>query len=295
MGNHHHPKDFNTAFALATALNLLYVVTEVIYALYAGSMSLLADAAHNFGDVLGLVLAWGANWLLLRPASERYSYGYKKTSILASLTNALILVGTSVLIGYESILKLIDLEPVREHIVIAVAAIGIVINGGTALLFLRGHDDLNIKSAFVHLAADALISIGVVATGFMILWKGWHWLDPVVGLLIVVAILVGTWGLLRDSVSLTLMGVPRRVNQKAITTYLESIPGVQEVHDLHIWGLSTRDIALTAHLVMDRKSLSDKEIHDINKVLHSKYNIDHPTLQVEAGSPDYPCIQKQSC
>lgn len=194
---HHAPQSFNLSFAIAISLNLIFTITEIIYALMANSMGLLADAAHNFGDVFGLVLAWGANWLLTRPARKRYSYGYKRTTILAAISNAGILIATTALIAYESISKLLDPSPVNEKIIIIVACIGILINGGTALLFMKGaHDDLNIKGAFLHLLSDALVAVGVVIGGILIYYTQEFWIDPVVGLLIVVTILWGTWGLL---------------------------------------------------------------------------------------------------
>lgn len=259
-------------------------------------MSLLADAAHNFGDVFGLVLAWGASWLLTLPARKRYSYGFKRTTILAALANAVILVATSVLIIYGSIYKLLYLSHVNGYIVMIVATIGIFINGGTALLFMRGaHDDLNIKGAFLHLMGDALISIGVVVAGVLIVYTGWMWLDPVFGLLIVTIILYGTWGLLRDSVSLILDAIPRHINQQAVEDFLREIPGVTAVHDLHIWGLSTKEIALTAHLIMPKDALTDADYRNINETLKNKFRIGHVTIQVEMGSDEYPCHRSEAC
>ena len=279
------PENFNLAFAIAVGLNFSFVIIEIVYALTANSMSLLADAGHNFGDVFGLVLAWGASWLLTRKASERYSYGFKKTSVLAALINALILVATSALIAYESVLKLLsNAHEVNEHVVVVVALIGLVINGGTALLFMRGrHSDLNIRGAFLHLAYDALISIGVVTTGLVILWGGWEWLDPVVGLLIVVAILLGTWELLRDSVNLMLDAVPAHIDQAGVENYLRSLEHVKDVHDLHIWGLSTKEVAMTAHLVTSESRLKDTDYKLIHKELLKRFHIHHPTIQVESG------------
>ncbi len=300
LGGHSHahlaPQSFNYAFAIAISLNLGFTIVEVIYALLSNSMGLLADAAHNFGDVFGLVLAWGANWLLSRPARKRYSYGFKRTTILAALANALILVATSVLIIYESIAKLITITTVNEWMVIIVATIGIFINGGTALLFMKGmHEDLNIKGAFLHLMADALIAVGVVIAGIIILFTGWVWLDPVIGLLIVGVILFGTWGLLRDSVRLILDAIPHHIDQPGVEDFLHGIEGVQAIHDLHIWGLSTKEIALTAHLVMPVKQLSDADFKTINATLKNKFRIDHVTLQVEKGSLEHPCERTDNC
>ncbi|HSW71454.1 MAG TPA: cation diffusion facilitator family transporter [Gammaproteobacteria bacterium] len=293
---HHHelPKQathsFNVAFAIAVILNFSFVVIEVFYAHTANSMALLADAVHNFGDVFGLLLAWGANWLLRFPARKRYSYGYKRITILASLANALILVATSALIAYEAIYKLLHLTPVNEFIILVVALIGIFINGGTSLLFMRGiHEDLNIKGAFVHLAADALISAGVVFASALIWYTGQYWLDPAFSLIIVFIVLWSTWTLLRDSVVLLLDAIPHYIDHAGIKDYLSHLPGVEAIHDLHIWGLSTREIALTAHLIMPGKKLSDADFVQINTDLKKKFRIDHATLQIEAGSLEFPC------
>lgn len=295
---HHHPvpHSFNKSFGIAVLLNLGFTIFQATYALIANSMSLLADAAHNFGDVFGLVLAWGASWLLTLPARKRYSYGFKRTTIIAALSNALILVATSALILYESIYKLSHLTYVNERIVIIVALIGIVINGGTAMLFMKGaHDDLNIKGAFLHLMGDALISIGVVVSGVLILFTHQIWIDPIVGILIVLVILIGTWGLLRDSTGLILDAIPRHIDQHGIQTYLQKIPGVEAVHDLHIWGLSTKEVALTVHLIMPKEQLSDEDFIKINAELKKQYRIDHATIQVERGSAEFPCQQIKTC
>lgn len=294
--HHHAPQSFNFAFAFSILLNLAFTLIQIIYAYSAGSMSLAADAAHNFGDVCGLVLAWGANWMLSRPARKRYSYGFKRTTILAAIANALILVATSAVITYESIYKLFHLSQVNEVTVMIVALIGIFINGGTALLFRRGaHDDLNLKGAFLHLLADALISIGVVVGGALIYLTGKQWIDPIVGLMIVSIIIWSTWGLLRESVALILDAIPHYIDQKGITDFLHALPGVMAVHDMHIWGLSTKEIALTAHLVMPEKTLSDSDYQQINKTLKEKFRIDHVTIQVEQGDTKYPCSQKEVC
>ncbi len=281
-GHSHEPDSFNLAFALSVGLNLLFTLIEAIYAIMANSMSLLADAGHNLGDVLGLVFAWGASYLVTKGVTEKFSYGYKRTTILAALLNSLILVATSAIIAYESIVKLIYPVSVNEWIVIIVAFIGIMINGGTALLFMRGRkEDLNIKGAFLHLAYDALISFGVVVAGAVILFTGWMWLDPVVGLMIVVLILWGTWGLLRDSTNLILDAVPHNIDKGKVTDYLNNIEGVQAIHDLHIWGLSTKESALTCHLVVPEKTIDDAMIHQIQEDLSHQFNIHHSTLQVE--------------
>jgi len=294
--HHHGVKRFDKAFAIAVILNISFTLLEVFYALAANSMGLLADAAHNFGDVLGLLMSWGATLMLRRNASERYSYGYKKLTILAALGNALLLVFGSALIIYESILKLIHPVVVEEIIVIVVALVGIVINGGTALLFMKGQEtDLNIKSAFLHLAYDAFLAAGVVVSGIIIYYTGLDRLDPFVGLAIVAVILIGTWSLLRDSVNLILGAVPHGINQEAVLNYLEKIPGVTAVHDLHIWGLSTQENALTAHLVMPNGPLSDADYKQVNHHLMQDYRIQHVTLQIEKGDVEHPCGQATVC
>jgi cobalt-zinc-cadmium efflux system protein len=305
---HSHPHDHDhshhessapqhhLAFLVATSFNFLFVIAEAVYALMANSMSLLADAGHNLSDVFGLALAWVANWLLTKPSTERYSYGYKKTTILASLSNALLLVFATGIIIYESVLRLLHPTHVTESIIMIVAGVGILINGGTALLFItKSKDDLNIKSAFLHLASDALLSLGVVITGAVVLYTHWLWLDPLVGILIAVAILVGTWGLMRDSVNLILAAVPRHIPQEKVHKYLSTIPGVTAVHDLHIWGLSTREVALTAHLIMPDKALSDEDFHEINDYLKHHFKINHATIQVERGHLENPCGQAGKC
>jgi cobalt-zinc-cadmium efflux system protein len=283
-------------FAVAVLLNLGLTIFQFIYAFLANSMSLMADATHNFGDVFGLILAWGASWLMLLPAHKRYSYGYKKTTVLAALANAFILVVTTTLIIYGSIFKFLHPTQINARIIVILALMGILINGGTALLFMKGaHDDLNIKGAFLHLIGDALISIGVVISAILILYTHWLWLDPVIGLCIAVIILWGTWGLLRDSVRLMMDAVPRHINYTHIQKFLETLPGVEAVHDLHVWGLSTKEVALTAHLIMPNSSLSDADYQEINTILKEKFQVNHATLQVETGHLDYPCGRRESC
>lgn len=292
--SHSSVQSFNRAFAIAVFVTFSYTFAEAGYAIYAYSMSLLADAAHNLGDGLGLILAWVANWLLSFPARKRYSYGFKRTTIIAALANAFILVATSALIAYESIYKLYHLSSVNESVVIVVGLIGIVVNAGSSLLFMRGGDDINIKGAYLHLMADALILVGVVISAVIIRYTGWLWIDPVVGLMIVVIVLYGTWGLLRDSLSLIMDAVPRYIDFKGVKKYLDELPGVQAVHDLHIWGLSTREVALTAHLVMPNGPLSDADYQKINHELHERFRVDHATIQVEKGDHEA-CTRAKTC
>lgn len=289
-------RSFNTAFAIAVSLTFAYTFAEAGYGLIANSMSLLADAAHNLGDALGLILAWLANWLLTFPPRKRYSYGFKRTTIMAALANAFILVATSALITYESIYKLFNLTGVDENIVIIVGIVGIFVNGGSSLLFMRGaQEDINIKGAFLHLLADALILVGVVVSAVIIRSTQWLWIDPVIGLLIVGIVLWGTWGLLRDSLHLILDAVPHYIDYIGVREYLTTIPGVKAVHDLHIWGLSTREVALTVHLIMPDSSLTDADYKEINLVLQHQFKINHATIQVESGSISDPCLRTNTC
>lgn len=293
----HHAYQQN-AFLLAAGVNFIFVIAEIIYAFAANSMSLFADAGHNFADVIGLVFSFAANWLLNKPASKRYSYGYKKTTVLAALFNALILILSTGMIIYESFTRLIHpVTLINEKIMILIALLGILINGGMALLFIKhSAEDLNIKSAFLHLAADALISSGVVVTGLVILWTGFVWLDAAAGLIIAFIILFGTWGLMRDSLNLMLDAVPRHIDQEGVKKYLQSLSGVEAVHDIHIWGLSTRETALTAHLIMPQKPfMADREFVEINQDLKEKFKIHHATLQIECGDSEHPCTQSDRC
>jgi cobalt-zinc-cadmium efflux system protein len=293
---HHAPQSFNLAFAIAVFMNLGFTLVEVFYAVMANSMGLLADAVHNFGDVFGLVLAWGANWLLTIPARKRYSYGFKRTTIIAAVANALILVASSALIGYESVYKLLHVSDVNEGIVIVIAIIGIFVNGGTALLFMKGADsDLNIKGAFLHLMSDALVAIGVVGAGILIYYTGYMWIDPLMGLVIVAIILWATWGLLRNSVSLILDAVPHFIDMVGVRQYLQELPDVAAIHDLHIWGLSTKEVALTAHLVMSQGTPANVDYKKINATLKEKFKINHATLQVEMENSDFLCLRSESC
>lgn len=282
---HHTPVHLNTFFIIAISLNLTFSIFQVIYGYMANSMSLLADASHNFGDVIGLIMAGMANWLANRPSSNRYSYGFKRLSILAALANALILVATSAIIAYEAINKLMHPEVVQESIVIIVALIGIVVNGGTALLFIKGsEEDLNVKGAFIHLMADAVISVGVVIAGIVILFSNWWWVDPCVSLIIVMLVITSTWGLLRDSVNLILDAVPKTIDHQEVEQYLLAIPEVKALHDLHIWGLSTKEVALTVHLYVPSKTFQDSDLNAIRAHLHSHFAINHITIQVESNT-----------
>lgn len=282
QGHSHAPARFGTAFAIGTALNLALVIAQIFYGLAANSMALLADAAHNFADVVALLLAWGAAWLGQRRPSPNRTYGWGRGTILAALINAVVLLIGVGAIGIEAIQRLHSPGPVAGGIVIAVGLVGIAVNGFTAFLFSRGHDDLNIRAAFLHMAGDAAVSLGVVLAALAILASGWFWLDPLASLGIAVVIAVGTWGTLRDAVHLAMDGVPAHVPHGKVRDYLAGLSGVVEVHDLHIWGLSTTSTALTAHLVRDGVADDQSLIGTAVAGLHEYFGINHTTIQVES-------------
>lgn len=287
---HHHPHpDFGKAFIIGIALNSAFIVAEIIYGLQANSLALLADAGHNASDVLGLFLAWGATVLAKRRPSERYTYGLQSSSILAALANALLLMIAVGGIGIEALQRFSNPQPVAENTIIWVAGIGVIINGITAWLFMKGHDDLNIRGAFMHMAADALISLGVVLAGILMIYTGWLWLDPLVSLSIAGAIIIGTWGLLRDSLNLALQAVPRNIDATEVKTYLASLDGVKEVHDLHIWAMSTAETALSAHLLIPEGHPGDAFIWQVVNQLEEKFQISHATIQIELGNGGAEC------
>jgi cobalt-zinc-cadmium efflux system protein len=286
--DHHHAhdhgaKDYSRAFALGVTLNLGFVLIEAVFGFLAGSVALVADAGHNLSDVLGLLLAWGAARLSVLKPTRRRTYGFRRSSILAALLNALVLLAAVGAIVWEALQRLIEPAPVATGTVVWVAAVGIAINTGTALLFLSGRkDDLNIRGAFLHMAADAVVSLGVVVAALGIMATGWLWLDPLTGLVIAVVITLGTWGLLREAVDLALDAVPSGIDREAVERFLSGLPGVQEVHDLHIWAMSTTETALTAHLVRPGPA-DDALLAEAAHELHARFGIDHTTLQVEAG------------
>jgi cobalt-zinc-cadmium efflux system protein len=289
-GHSHGPANYDRAFAIGIALNVAFVIVEAAYGIAANSLALLADAGHNLSDVLGLVMAWGAATLVKRRPSARYTYGLKRSSILVSLANAALLLVAVGAIVWEAVQRLGKPEPVAEMTVIWVALVGIAINTATALLFMSGRkSDLNIKGAFLHMAADALVSAGVVVAAFATLATGWLWLDPAVSLVIAVVITVGTWSLLRDSLSLALDAVPAHVDHRKIDRYLADLPGVTDVHDLHIWAMSTTEVAMTVHLVRPGATLDDGLLARARHDLQERFGICHVTLQIEIGDPEHPC------
>jgi cobalt-zinc-cadmium efflux system protein len=282
--HHHHPSPSGGAgwaFAIGAALNTVFVVAEVLGGLAGHSVALLADAVHNLGDVLGLLLAWAANWLGRRPPTGRRTYGWGRSSILAALVNAAVLLISVGAIGVEAIRRLVSPEPVATLVVIAIATAGILVNGATALLFAHGRaGDLNIRAAFAHMASDAGLSAGVVAAAILIRFTGWLWPDPVVSLLLVAVVTAGTWRLLRESVDLAMDAVPEGVSRQEVQDYLAGLPGVVEIHDLHIWALSTTETALTAHLVCSGP-VDDRRLHEVSVQLRQLFGIGHTTVQVE--------------
>jgi cobalt-zinc-cadmium efflux system protein len=290
-GHTHAPASFGGAFAIGVGLNLSFVILEAIWGVLSHSLSLLADAGHNLADVLGLLLAWGSIVLARRGPTERRTYGLRRSTTLAALFNAILLVMGVGAIAWEAIGRFRNPAPVAGGTMIWVAAVGIAVNTATALLFASGRKgDLNIRGAFLHMAADAAVSLGVVIAGFVILATGWLWLDPAVSLISVV-ILAGTSGLLRDSFNLALDAVPPGIKVAEVKKFLEGLPEVCEVHDLHVWGMSTTETAMTAHLVIPNRVPDDCFYRDAARAMHDLFGIEHVTLQVENGDPDTPCRQ----
>ena len=278
--------NFGRAFIIGIALNLAFVVVETIYGFAANSMALLADAGHNLSDVLGLVVALGGALLVKRRPSPRFTYGFKKSSILAALINALLLLVAVGAIIAEAIRRLANPEPSNGTTVMAVAAVGIVVNGITAWLFARGRQgDINVRGAFLHMASDALVSAAVVVAGLLMLRTGATWIDPVISLVVAVVILWGTWGLLAESTSMTLAGTPKAIEPEQVSRALEKLPGVVGTHHLHIWSLSTTETALTVHLQVDAGCDRDLILRQANAYVHQMFGIDHSTIQVELSAP----------
>ena len=289
-GHHHHPvSSHGTAFAIAVGLNVVFVVIEVGAGLTANSMALLADAGHNFADVLSLLLAWGASVLTSRPPSARFTWGLKGSSILAAMSNAALLWVALGAILLETIHRFASPAPVSGGMMMAVAAAGIAVNGLSALLFMRGSKhDLNLRAAFQHLLADAAVSVGVVLAGLAVTFSGKAWIDPVTSLVITAIIGIGSWGLLRDSVRLGLAAVPENIDESEVRDFLQHLPGVDAVHDLHIWPMSTTETALTAHLVMPGGYPGDAFLHTVARELQRHFTIGHTTIQVETAE-GHPC------
>lgn len=289
-GHTHGPSDSSRAFVWGVALNLGFVAVEWLFGVMANSLALIADASHNLGDVLGLVLAWGAAALARRGPSARFTYGMRSSTILAALANAVVLLVVTGGIGWEALLRFRHPSTVDEHTVIWVALVGILINGATAMLFMAGRDaDLNIRGAFLHMAADAAVSLGVVVAGVGMLITRWAWLDTAVSLAIVAIILWSTAALLRDALRLALQAVPDGIDPAQVHRYLSTQPGVTEVHDLHIWAMSTTETALTAHVVMPAGHPGDDFLAELGASIERQFGIAHTTVQVETGSGSQAC------
>lgn len=289
-GDGHAHEGHGRAFALGVLLNSGFVLIEAGFGIWSGSMALVADAGHNLSDVLSLLIAWGASVMAARPANPRFTYGYKSSSILAALANAGLLLVALGAILFETIDRLFDPAPVEGWTIIAVAGVGICVNGATALMFMRGRKhDLNIRGAFMHMAADTLVSVGVVGAGIAILLTGVPWIDPATSLIIVAVIGYGTWGLLKDSVKMGLLAVPEGIDEGEVRAYLASLREVTAVHDLHIWPMSTTETALTAHLVMPSGYPGGAFLREVAHELDHRFRIGHATVQVDTGANEH-CV-----
>lgn len=291
-GHHHHgPQNYNTAFMVGISLNFIFVIVEGVYGYFSNSLALMADAGHNLSDVAGLIIAWGAIWLAGKKPTANFTFGLRKSSILSALFNSIFLmVAVGIIIG-EAIHRLwVPRVAIDYKTMIVVAGIGIIINSITALLFFRGkNDDINILGAYLHMATDALISAGVVFSGVIISYTSWSWLDPAVSIIISLIIIQGTWGLLKNAMRLSMDAVPLNIDPIAVKKYLEGIEDVLEVHDLHIWAMSTTETALSAHLTVSNYSLDNSKMMKISEDLRDKFKIHHPTIQVELFDEHFRC------
>lgn len=291
---HHQPSNesYGWAFAIGVTLNVGFVIVEAAFGWWADSLALLADAGHNLSDVLGLLVAWGGYALAKVPPSPRRTYGWRSSTILAAVFNGLLLLVAVGGIAWEAIGRLFNPTAVPAGVVITVALIGVVINTGTALLFVRGrHSDLNIRGAYLHMAADALLSLGVAVAGGAIMWTQWYWVDPVSSLVIAAVIFLGTWGLLRDSIQLALHAVPAGIELTEVESAFLELPNVSEVHDLHVWAISTTETGLTAHVVRPEVENDDSFLRQAREMLHVRFEIDHTTIQIERSISDADCGQ----
>ncbi len=296
--NHSHSKrNYNNAFAIGITLNVLFVVVEAGFGIYSDSLALIADAGHNLSDVLSLILAWGASALATLAATETRTYGFRKLTIMASLASALILLLTLGGITWEALGRFLAPAPVAGPVVITVALIGVVINAATALMFFSGQKhDLNIRGAFLHMAADAAVSLGVVVAGVLIMTRGWFWIDPVISLLITAVILAGTWSLLRGSINLAIDAVPEGIDISGIRDYLVGLEHVSGIHDLHVWAMSTTEAALTVHLLVTDDTEGNTILEKVQRHLHDHFGIEHTTVQIERPDRQYECrLDKTNC
>lgn len=289
-GHGHAPASYGRAFLLGIGLNVALVIVEVTYGVIARSLALVADAGHNLGDVLGLGLSWGAIVLARAKPSKRRTFGFRRSTIVASVANALVLLFVTGGLAWEAIRRFFSPEQPEARTMIGVAIVGVVVNTVAALLFMKdGRKDLNIASAFLHLASDAALALGVAVAGAVILWTGWLWVDPAVSIALAIAILFGTWSLMRKSLNLILDAVPEGIDPEKVRAFLGGLPGVVEVHDLHIWAMSTTQTALTAHLVMPADSREPSFLSNACRELHHKFHIEHATLQVDPQDAPTPC------
>lgn len=295
--SHNHQKsNYNRAFAIGVILNVVFVAIEAGYGVAAGSLALIADAGHNLSDVLSLLLAWGAGLLATKPATEKRTYGFRKITVMAPLASAILLLVALGGITWETIGRFFEPKPVDGITVIIVAAIGVVINTITALLFISGRKhDLNIRGAFLHMVADAGVSFGVVVAGTIIMITGWLFVDPLISLLIVAVILVGTWSLFRDSMNLAIDSVPEGIDIAGIKKYLTGLENVSQIHDLHVWPMSTTEVALSVHLNIVDDSLKKNFLPDLQQELHDRFSIEHSTIQIERKDDDSCMLNKNGC
>ncbi len=294
--SHRHPppKNYTLAFAVGTALNVIFVVVEATFGFLSNSLALLADAGHNLGDVLALLLAWGATYLAQRKPTRTKTYGLRRGTILAAFVSSLILLMTMSILAWEALGRFTTPAVVNSMTIIVVAAIGVIINTATALLFLTSQrEDLNIKAAFIHMAADAGVSLGVVFGGIVIFFTSLFWIDPAVSLIIVIVIMISSWGVFRDSFNLAMDGVPKDIDIDEVRKFILEQDGVITVHDLHIWAMSTTQVALTTHLVRDSHKLDDHFVHQLSDELRDKFGIIHSTIQIESGDHAHLCDQAQ--
>lgn len=298
MGHHHHdhhhhaPVSYNWVFAICVTLNVIYVGVETYYGFLTDSLALIADAGHNFSDVIVLLLAWGANWIAKRKPTLKRTYGLRRAPVLAALLSSVLLLVVMGAMSWEALQRIQNPVPVQGKIMMIVAGIGVVINTLTALLLMSGSKhDLNIRGAFLHMAADALVSLGAVAAGLIILNTGLYWVDPAISLIIVLVIVIGTISLLRDSLNLVLDAVPASIDAEAVSRYLAGFKGVTDVHDFHVWGMSTTQTALTVHLVRPQDDYHDEFLRDLAAGLKQQFGIDHVTIQIEHGNSDVACQQ----
>lgn len=294
--HNHQISNYNRAFAIGVMLNVIFVAIEAGYGVAAGSLALIADAGHNLSDVLSLLLAWGASLLATKAATEKRTYGFRKVTVMASLASAILLLVAMGGITWETIGRFFDPKPVDGITVVIVAGIGVVINTITALLFISGQKhDLNIRGAFLHMAADAGVSLGVVVAGIIVMVTGWLFVDPLISLLIVAVILVGTWSLLRDSMNLAIDAIPEGIDVAGIKRYITGLENVSQIHDLHVWPMSTTEVALSVHLIIVDDSLNNDFLPKLQQELHDRFSIEHSTIQIERKADD-PCrLNKNSC